>query len=613
MRRTLTGWPRLAGVCLIGLLALALLLVTSGCRRPSPPPSIPASGGQTPGPADPAPGTGGGGQTPGEPPAGTPQRPRIVLARVLLSETEDESGWVAGEISLADKRECVVGTDRLTFLVRLEPVPPASWYSENVRVTGADAQPLRQDLFGYGMVEVSYPKGQAGQKLSITLNSVVPPDGGAGSSVTYVFTRAAEPRAVISTWTGDRWRAVQPGEVLQAKPLRLRVQFTRPMDRAAVEGTLSEQLAGMSAVRWTAEGGGETLTFELTDPPPVVDLFLEDVRSADGLWLAGRQPAFYTGHAPRIELYDPGTRTADQRQRVMADIQSAQIDAGSGTLLLSALQRFAGFRYPDSGQWQVAPGDAAPKQLPPEWNYLAPPASGAMLRVRESEYQVVGPDGAVLFKGILPDSLSLLAISPDGGYLAGLVAMWELQDETTFLVPHDLVIVELTTDNVQWYDRFVSVYLPPTEWAIHARPAWSPDGVLVAAISDLPSGFCVMVADRRNGTVARGAEFARSDCGTMDHFTWSPDGRHWYVRDIQIPVQDPGQAKPLPVHGRSVVSHDGRWLAFGYDWHEVGMLELKTGELTPLGPGLIAGWDRQGRLYLIRWPDADYRYVYEGF
>jgi hypothetical protein len=532
---------------------------------------------------------------------------------VLLSETEGESGWVAGEISLEDKRECVVGTDRLTFLVRLEPVPPSSWYASNVRLSGGEAQPIRQDLYPYGMVEVSYPKGQAGQTMSITLSSVVATDGNPANTVTYVFTRAAEPRCVISAWTADRWRAVSPGEVVQSRPLRLRMQFSRPMDREAVEQALSEQLSAVAGARWTAEGGGDTLTFELPDPPPAVDLLFDDIRSADGLWLAGRQPAFYTGHAPRIELYDPVARTADQRQRVMADVQSAQVDPGSGTLLLSALQRYAGFRPPDSGQWQIAVGDTSPRQLPAEWHYPAPAVSGAMLRINDPQYQVLGPSGTVLSKGLLPDRLSFLALSPDGRYLAGLVVQWELQDETTFLVPHDLAIVELATGRVQWFERFVSVYLPPTEWSITARPAWSPDGVLLAAVSDLPSGFCIMLADAQAATVARGAELTKSDCGTIDYFTWSPDGAHWYVRDIQIPVQNSGAAKLLPIHGRAVVSQDGRWVAFGYDWQEIGLFDLSTGEVTGLGPGLIGGWDRRGRLYMIRWPDADYRYIPEGF
>ncbi|MDP2872381.1 MAG: hypothetical protein Q8P31_07590 [Bacillota bacterium] len=491
-----------------------------------------------------------------------------------------------------------------------------------MRLAGGDPQPLRQDLFAYGMVEVSYPKGPAGERITITLDSVVPPGGGDAQSVTYTLTRAPEPRVELLTWAEDCWRQVQPGEVLGTRPLRLGLRFSRPMARPETEIILREQLAASSGWMWTAEGTQEVLSWELAEPPPVVDLQLDEIRSADGLWLAGACPAVYTGSPPRVEFWDPAARTAQQGPQVMTDIHAAQVDPISGALLLSAFRRYAGLRYPAETEWLLAPSDPAPCELEAGWRYVGlsglgqagfgEEGSDCLVRTRDLEYEVLGPENRVVAGGTLPADLRWVTLSPDGRHLAGLVTLWEQSDESNYLVPHDLAVVDLASGATQWFRSFVSVFLPPTEWCVFAGPAWCPDGGRIAAVSDLQNGFSIEVADLRSGEAARAVSFAGFGLGTTEWFTWAPSGSCWLLGDAQILAETPHGLSRLPVQGRSLWSPDGRWLAYGYDWQDVGLLDMYSGETFSLGPGLMCGWDPQNRLCVIRWEDAAYRYIHEG-
>ncbi|MFL5519988.1 MAG: protein kinase domain-containing protein [Gemmatimonadales bacterium] len=105
------------------------------------------------------------------------------------------------------------------------------------------------------------------------------------------------------------------------------------------------------------------------------------------------------------------------------------------------------------------------------------------------------------------------------------------------------------------------------------RPAWSPDGKLVAFIRDTADGSSVY-ARRTDGstTESRLAKLAVA----IQEVTWSPDGRWLVVRtdngdagagDI-LAIPTSGDTTPVPLAASSftelhpVVSPDGRWLAY---------------------------------------------------
>lgn len=110
-----------------------------------------------------------------------------------------------------------------------------------------------------------------------------------------------------------------------------------------------------------------------------------------------------------------------------------------------------------------------------------------------------------------------------------------------------------------------------------------------------------------------GAEHA-----SWGYFTWSPDGRFWTVGKQLIAAEAPNAVLGLKLagDGEPLWSRNAARIAqsAGYDgWGETKIYRVDpaSGPVLErsLGPAFPCGWDSGGRLYLIRWPGADQRFV----
>jgi roadblock/LC7 domain-containing protein len=578
----------------------------------------------------------------GDPLAPTPARPRIVSAEARLSESYEQGGRMTGEVDVLPGREAVVGTDEWVFSVKLDPVPSADWYARNVKVVGGNAAPLRQDLFGLGMVEMSFPAGKAGERVSITLSSVILPEAAASRSTTAVYDlrRAPEPTATLDVWRGNSWYVVEPGNFLGERPLRLRLVFSKPMDKGTVVAALDGAVPGYANLNWP---DARTVAFELPQPPPALRIPLHEMRDIEGLWAHGGTSVAFTGSPPRLHSWRPGDSDGRPVINMPANLSSVAVNSGGNRYLASYTAETTSLVAPgrDQAKQVISPGSGPSGGAGPSGGVgPAGAASGAprldlpgyvvgwadantiVLATRES-WALVSPEGVVRQNGPLPDdSLRLLRLSPDGSSMAGLLVRWDEADAKTGLAPVDLAVIKFAGGGHQWVREFGRIVVTNTEGVISAAPAWSPDGKHVAGLSDTAEGAAIVVADLATGETQLKAKLPVIEQALFEYLSWSPDGRWWMVGSRLVSVAT-GEARAagrwLP-RGEHYWSPDSRHVAVGALWGRIEVVRVGGGGAdagagggggaaqTSLGVGLPVGWSADGVFWYVVWPDADHRY-----
>jgi len=538
---------------------------------------------------------------------------------VCLLEAGDGGSFCLAELSCLDGK-VTVGLEEFVFRARLEPVPSDTWYRENLRVEGDDAGLLREDLLEQGTVEILFPRGTEGSQVVVTLTSVVLP-GRQDDKLTVTMRRACEPRATLEVWERDVWRPVNPGEVLTERPLRLRIRFSRDMRKDTVEPFLLMSPPGHRPMPWDAATGGpapgeivwpddRTLLWTLTDPPPLLLPNVRQARDVDGLWVLGGLPAVYTGEPPWLCIRDPVTGREDRVLTVPTDIRKARIAPDGQSLLVwgfavctcrSGPRPVTGVIDLITGRW---------RELDPDWAYVGWTDEGTLVRIKAGRYQVIEPGQTVVYEGTLPevDRMWFPTLSCDGSQLAFLVESASPSGEKQHLM--DLGVVELTTGQVTWTRDFTSHQLPPTSARESLSPlAWSPDGLRVAGLADLAEGTAMRVLDRKTGTVHTAVVIAGETGGSEYRAAWSPTGQYWLIGRWLVGTTAPHVITRVFDFEPEWWSPDGRQVAGG-GWEGARLCHVETGAVEELGPVLPCGWDRTGRLYLIRWPDAVHRYIH---
>jgi len=549
----------------------------------------------------------------GEEPAG----PAVVSAS--LSQTRGTSTPVAAGA------EVVVGTRYVVFRAVLDTEVPPEWWDDHLTVTGVDRSAFSGSFDG-GAVLLEFWEGPPGERVTVTLDSVVLPGGEVGS-YEVAFVRVEEPSAAVEVREDETWRQVVPGEFLTRRPLEFRVSFTREMDREAVEAVL--RAAGAKEIAWTSaeeeegegdEDGGVAVTFTIPSPPPAVDFDrLTGVRDTFGLPLEGGLPVVFAGEPPRLYSFDPASGDERPLCALMADISDAAISPDGRHLLVTAFDRKSLEYALLSWVVEVETGRLVPLS---GWGWWGWVDAGHLLRLGEDHYEVTDLTGRVLHRGSLPTGWRAASLSPDGRTLAVLVGDWTgYPDIPGYLVSHDLVLTDLVSGTQKVIEDLVRIYSPPTEGYVFSIPAWSPDGTRLAAVSDSESESVIVLVDLATGSVTLPATLA-GPAASHDHFSWSPDGRFWLSGDLLIETAGGGASAAAPVagRGRPYWSPDGTWLARSDDamnWGQtrvaaVGGAPGPTAPAPPehfLGTTLPCGWDAQGLFYFIRWEAADYRYT----
>lgn len=576
---------RTAGVAVVALLVIA------GCAsspsRSEPPP--PAAAGEKPAPsAEPTPPV-------VTPPVATPKAVTPKVDRVdysMFINLPNGSGYTVPHMEITGQHAKV---PTLPFNLRLELKPwPQADFRSKVQVTGGGT--VLTDWTFTGAVDISFPEGSAGSVLSVTLPEI---DG--MESVTYHLERTEPVKMTAEVQVNDAWVPAQPDQVYPAESAQVRLTFDRPMDRPGLEHWLQHtawpsdrpNLEGIE-ITWPDD---RTVLVRLPKAPPVVAWTLTQVRGTDGLPLVAVVPALHFGEQPFLVAIDPATGEEERLTALPVEVGSGTVSPNGKSLLLEGIRhQTVGHSHTGYSRWLVGAGTQT-KPLPFE----------------EQRYLYFSPDGRLQSLEQREGARSYTA-SPDGTRIAHLyMDGWGKQELPGYLYPHDLVIQSPDGQVVQVVRQAMSLYAPPKDYPLRATLVWSPDGKRIATLTDAPEGQgAIVVIDLATGQAERIAtlppEMGR---GAPYPFFWN--GEHFVVGKTLF--DSAGKVKrELP--GSGPFSPDGKWLLFqrGVEghwdpaWGAVGLLSVDTGEVKPLGEGMVLGWRSDGKALVARWTDWRFRY-----
>lgn len=508
---------------------------------------------------------------------------------------------------------------RLTL--NFDRTPEPAWVDAHVATDGEGAGP-EIELVADGRLVLSFPEAPPGAAVTVTVTGIVSP---AGDTLAVTLCRAAPPDVTAALYRNGVWTAIDATETVAA-PVRLRLQFSEPMDRDSVAAALRDP-EWPGARQWTtapalAWHDDRTVDVTWADVGPAVYVYLNPARSRAGLHVTTALPVLYAGPQPQLVAVDPGDFAL---HGPAADIPLAALPPNvTGAYLSPAGDRaLIDYFVPHTGA-SLSAGFRAVVDLRTGQRHepLAPltapgittafwTEAGLALYDGESVtvYDVAGHEQARIE---LPEHRRV-SVSPAGERLAVLQETpGQSYDFAHPWVWHDLAILSANGEQLVTVPRFVQLYRPPTDgYDAVIDLAWSPDGRYVAALHDGEDHTAsLVIANTASGDVVLRAPVSADMWGSLHRVTWSPDGRYVTAGPFLLAADD-GEplAKFAAYDPQPGWSADGDWLL----WHErpwgpVYAYNIATDSAVPLGDGFAAGWDSDGRALIVRWerPEAAY-------
>ena len=540
---------------------------------------------------------------------GRPGRPAVTIAEARLTETEPNGGVLRGTKVLTPGREEIVGIDDLVLSLQFDPLPTAEWYAANLKFTGATPRLIDANL-GMGLAEWVIPRGSAGDRLTLKVTSVASPS--MGSTLEYPLVRQAEPVGTmqVQAATGGQWVDVAPSDSLVGRPLKLRLSYTKDMDRATVEAAVRAAAPDVVGLVWST---ARTLELTIPVPAPALRIATMDMRDTDGLWVRGGLPVVFTSGPARLMALRPGDEAPTTMATVPAHVFAAALRPDGKVLAVNYVAEVTGGVNAGTlvGPWLIDTATGAITKAARSATVLAW-AGTNLVALDGDTWLLIDQAGKVVREIQAPEEgLSLHSVSPDGSRLAALRFRFDDQAADDYTVATDLIIVQLATATVTRIESIVETYLPPQEWIVSARPVWSPDGAQLVLVHDASrSAGEVRVLDIATGQVTRlRAADAVQGPPTTAFLSWSPDGQ-WLAHGNTLYKLDGGATRTLTGGDKFARHHwsaDSTWLAQSDPWSKARLFEIGAGSMRDLGRTYGLGWSPDGRFIFIDWPDSEHR------
>lgn len=557
----------------IGLALLPALLVVA-CSSPlrEPPavtPPTQSEGPGTPGAEQP----GKVQEPPPEPPADTPPAASPARFHLFTGPLGFKFPDVMRELKPGEA--VVLGLDPFDLEVLL-PGVPEQVLRQALKVEGGNllSEPVWLEQGGLAL---QIGQGQAGQAVVIRLEM-------AGKEPVGVTVRRAAPAAVtVDQRFGHNWKPITVLDAYTSPgPSAVRLTFSKLVRKEEVEQALLAAQSGpiRGLMEWTDE---QTLTWQIAELPPRLDFLLGGARDADGLPLPGGIPSLRLGEPPilvEIDLADPVDAV---RGTLPPDIISAALARDGKAINLMAWT-------PGTTKW--------------DWHTVDVYFELATKALKRGRVEEAQPR--------LPADLENWVTSPNGLLVAGL----RRKGAPTESHQADLVIMDLRGGRSQTFPGAFGQFRGAQQVDLTTHLAWSPDSLQVAALSYAgdwqSSELVVLEPGTGNRTVLVPNLPVRSD-GTR--LTWSSDGQ-WLLAGNLLINRESKAVMPLQgaPHQTSGVWEPGgtRLLYSTQDWGPIQIVEPATGEVKPLGDGMIVGWTSPGQPLVIRWPGSGTRYLPPG-
>ena len=556
---------RTAGV----LVAAALVASLAGCGSAEP-----SQTGQ-PAPSDQP------GQAEGAPEAPPDRRIYVVRGSDLQ--------WVTSGVPIS------VGTSGTTLGFRLTPGLTEDQVRTTLRVSGVKVGRL-QWWPNDGTLHLDLAAPRAGERGEIRVLGLAPKGGDLRVGLWIVENPLV---AVTARAGGGVWQPLGPW-TLPPGPLEFRFAFSKSMNRPSVEAALPK-----GTFTWEDD---RTLLWWPSQAPHELALNLREARDSDGLVVDVT--------LPRVRVGAPATLVSLDPARPREETPVADLPPEIAGAWVSADGRWLGFcrwRYDGADQkawpWrlhrllldlqhgkasEVAPGELRRSDLgAPDtilWDTLA---------------EVSDPGG--------PWDLWRTALSPDGTRVADWYAPGGVAGSGVLQAA--LVITDLRSGRKREFQRAFGHYAAAKDGDQSHYLAWSPDGTEVGVLDVTgPDAVNLVAIDAASGQKRVLHKELALGPGWAVSAGWSPDGRHIRVGagvyeaatgKLRVSLGENPHGPPTSFRW----SPDSRWLLYNEaEWGALYVMNVNTGERLAVGEGLPAGWSRDGRAYLIRWPTKEDRY-----
>lgn len=416
-------------------------------------------------------------------------------------------------------------------------------------------------------VEIEFPD-PAVREMSVSVAGPLQPGGTPAALGVFLVRDYPEVIAELRQGSGA-WQWLDPLKTYPDVPTELRLRFSRPIDPSWLPAQYTRVESGVEW-KWT-----DPLTFTVTlaDPPPLYTLDPNGATDARRMSVWSAPVVLHTGEPPALMAFDPATGQTEPVAPAPPEAYDALLSPDGRYLAVSTW-------FPAAGAWDgwqetvvVVDMQSGSMHVTPLSGWTGWGDNGDLVGADfSSTVQIWNCRTRTERRLPLTTELWQGWVSPDGSLLAAYDLLWD-QESQDWLLPAELVVVDLRTGEERRYANWTRYYVTHSEYGVPFPVVWDGNGAVVAL-----------------------------DYAGADQWTW--------IRlDLATGRREPMQAEQtegLALTG--VQNAPGGWGYRHHSWESV-TAPLPDGGTADLGPGLAAGRAPDGRFLFIRWPEHAHRYM----